>query len=51
MADAGALERGLVLGYGRSSVDRVDAAVNALASCLADAGAVPGSRIRQASSS
>jgi GntR family transcriptional regulator/MocR family aminotransferase len=51
MAEAGAPEQGLVLGYGRASVDRVDAAVAALASCLADAGALPGSRIRQASSS
>jgi GntR family transcriptional regulator/MocR family aminotransferase len=38
MTISGPVERGLVLGYSRLTVERIDAAVGALAACLADAG-------------
>ena len=38
MSRSGAPERGIVLGYSRLTVERIDAAVAALAACLADAG-------------
>ncbi len=53
MSKAGASERGLMLGYGRLTVESIEAAVVALAAALADAGmgAGPARRVRQASSS
>jgi GntR family transcriptional regulator/MocR family aminotransferase len=55
MCRSGPLERGLVVGYSRISAERIDAAVAALAKCLADAGAASeppaGPRRRPAASS
>ena len=42
MSRSGTPTRGLVLGYSRLSVERIDAAVGALAGCLADAGLATG---------
>lgn len=49
MSRCGPLERGLVVGYSRLTVERIDAAVAALAQCLSDAGVAsppPGARRR-----
>jgi GntR family transcriptional regulator/MocR family aminotransferase len=48
MSLSGAPERGLVLGYSRITVERVDAAVRALAVCLADAGVATRPPVRAA---
>ncbi len=42
MSRSGAPKRGLVLGYSRLSVERIESAVAALAGCLADAGLASG---------
>jgi GntR family transcriptional regulator/MocR family aminotransferase len=51
MSISGAPARGLVLGYSRLTVERIEAAVSALAGCLADAGVAAAAGIGQASSS
>ena len=49
MTRSDATKRGLVLGYSRLSVERIEAAVVALAGCLADAGPATGHSARRVS--
>jgi GntR family transcriptional regulator/MocR family aminotransferase len=51
MGRPGAPERGLMLGYGRLTAERIEPAVSALASCLFDVGVAAGPPVGQASSS